>query len=696
MRNDTAERIYAGVLGKLIGVFYGRPIEGWPYEKIRDTFGVVDHYVSKEVGTPLIVADDDVAGTFTFLNVVEDCTDKPVHALESRDFGETWLDYIIENKTIFWWGGLGRSTEHTAFLRLKQGIPAPMSGSIETNGSAVAEQIGAQIFMDALALMCPGDPDLARHLVKQSASVSHDGIAVEAACFLATLESMAFEIRDLDELLDAAAASGFGERLLKIVRDVREECAREQDFRVVRDWLETYYGYQLYPGNCHVIPNFALIIASLILGGDDFYRAMEICISCGWDTDCNGANLGCINGIRLGLDAINETFDLRGPIADRLYNISAEGGNCVTDAVQQTRRILAAHAKAYGEKPPKPMPRYAFEYRGSVQGFTGCPYLEEEEYLLENGNMHGLENGLLIRTRGGRSAVSSPVMFDPRNRQENYCLTASPTLYESQTLHAELSAISGSATVQLYAAYHDFDNQIQIVYGQEQEVSGKAFVDWKIPDIGGMPVSRVGVLCTAKEQDAAVLLTSMDWDGAPEHFEISGSLRNYDIGVNMALESFVTSAKQFHFDSRASFTVSHPECGGVATTGTQQWSDYRIVSQIEPGLHRRCGLVGRTRGHRRYYALVLWGHRYAGIICRVGSEERCLAQIDFPYEENRQYRLELCMCGNRITGRIEDEALEVTDDTFAQGGAGFLVDEGTALAYGLLVEKVLMKQTRMK
>ena len=32
------EKIYAGVLGKIIGVYLGRPIEGWSYEKICRTF----------------------------------------------------------------------------------------------------------------------------------------------------------------------------------------------------------------------------------------------------------------------------------------------------------------------------------------------------------------------------------------------------------------------------------------------------------------------------------------------------------------------------------------------------------------------------------------------------------------------------------------------------------------------------------
>lgn len=32
--DDYAERVYAGVFGKVIGVYLGRPFEGWTYEHI--------------------------------------------------------------------------------------------------------------------------------------------------------------------------------------------------------------------------------------------------------------------------------------------------------------------------------------------------------------------------------------------------------------------------------------------------------------------------------------------------------------------------------------------------------------------------------------------------------------------------------------------------------------------------------------
>ena len=296
-----AEAIYAGVLGKIIGVYLGRPVEGWAYEKIQEEFDEVNYYVNRALGIPLIVADDDISGTFGFFRAIADNNFSP--GITAKDIGDTWLNYIIEDKTILWWGGLGRSTEHTAYLRLKQGIPAPKSGSIELNGSTIAQQIGAQIFMDAFAMMSPGDPDQAVSLVRKAASVSHDGIAVEAACFLGAMEALAFDIHDLDVIMDMAMKYVSSDTLTKLIADVRNICAKEGHWRDVRAWLDPRYGYGVCPGPCHIIPNHAMVLAALLLGGDDFQKSITIAASAGWDTDCNAGNVGCLNG---------DSFEIRG------------------------------------------------------------------------------------------------------------------------------------------------------------------------------------------------------------------------------------------------------------------------------------------------------------------------------------------------------------------------------------------------
>src|SRR5919202_1482845 len=197
---DYEERVYAGVLGKIIGVYLGRPFEGWSYERIMAELGEISYYVHEKRNVPLIVTDDDISGTFTFLRALPD--DGTSRDLTPAQIGQTWLNYIIERRTILWWGGLGNSTEHTAFLRLKDGIAAPRSGSIALNGKVVAEQIGAQIFIDGWGMVAPGDPELAADLARRAASVSHDGEAIYGAQVVAAMEAAAFVEPDIGRLIE--------------------------------------------------------------------------------------------------------------------------------------------------------------------------------------------------------------------------------------------------------------------------------------------------------------------------------------------------------------------------------------------------------------------------------------------------------------------------------------------------------------
>ncbi|MFN5933908.1 MAG: ADP-ribosylglycohydrolase family protein, partial [Roseiflexaceae bacterium] len=106
--HDYVQRVYAGILGKIIGVYVGRPFEGWSHERIMAELGEINYYVHEQRGMPLIVADDDITGTFTFLRAIPDHG----HSLgvTAAQIGQTWLNYLIEERTILWWGGVGNST----------------------------------------------------------------------------------------------------------------------------------------------------------------------------------------------------------------------------------------------------------------------------------------------------------------------------------------------------------------------------------------------------------------------------------------------------------------------------------------------------------------------------------------------------------------------------------------------------------
>ena len=60
------EKVYAGVLGKIIGVFLGRPFEGWSYERIMKELGPINYYVNEKLDFPLPVSDDDITAHLPF------------------------------------------------------------------------------------------------------------------------------------------------------------------------------------------------------------------------------------------------------------------------------------------------------------------------------------------------------------------------------------------------------------------------------------------------------------------------------------------------------------------------------------------------------------------------------------------------------------------------------------------------------
>ena len=100
-KEEYKEKIYAGVLGKIIGVYLGIPVEGWEYEKIRETYGEIWNYVQAQTGKTLVVADDDTSGTFGFFKTIED--NQYDFSITAKDIGDTWLNYIFENRTVLWW-----------------------------------------------------------------------------------------------------------------------------------------------------------------------------------------------------------------------------------------------------------------------------------------------------------------------------------------------------------------------------------------------------------------------------------------------------------------------------------------------------------------------------------------------------------------------------------------------------------------
>jgi len=727
--HDYTERVYAGVLGKIIGVYLGRPFEGWTYERIMAELGEIWYYVHDKLDLPLIVTDDDITGTFTFLRALPDYGN--TRDLTPAQIGQTWLNYIIEGRTILWWGGLGNSTEHTAFLRLKSGIEAPRSGSIPLNSKVVAEQIGAQIFIDGWAMVAPGDPELAADLARRAASASHDGEAIYGAQVVAAMEAQAFVESNLNKLLDTAVAFIPKDSVIyRMIGDIREWRGREPDWRKAFELLAADYGYDKYGGNCHIVPNHGLIVLSLLYGDDDFQKTLMIVNTCGWDTDCNSGNVGCLMGIKNGLGGIDAGPNWRGPVADRLYLSTADGGRAITDAVTETYHVVNIGRALAGEPPvaPKAGARFHFELPGSVQGFRAEAGIESRgkvrvEYMFGHPVLRGcscslsckdtvrVENAIGHSQRGtrslairyhhvapGQAARVATATFVPPEAIEmpGYSLMASPTLYAGQTVRAGMAVDEGNetpVTCRLYIRTYGADDELVRTYGPETVLERGASheFEWRVGDTGGAPIAEIGLeISSERRADGSIYLDYLTWDGAPDVV-----LTRPETGGTMWRRAWVNGVDDYGPWWPEPYRLVQNYGTGLLMQGTREWTDYRVSADVTPHMVKSAGIAARVLGSRRYYALLLCndgadGHPVARLVKALDGNT-VLAEADFAWQFGETHDLSLEVVGTHLRAWVDGQQLfEVSDSDrpLTSGGVALVCEEGRTATGAVSVRPV--------
>lgn len=585
---------------------------------------------------------------------------------------------------------MGHSTEHTAYLRLKKGVPAPRSGSAELNGKVVSEQIGAQIFIDGWGMVAAGDPELAADLARRAGSVSHDGEAIYGAQVLAAMEALAFVEDDLDTLIDTAVSFIPKDSVIyRLIADLRGWHAAESDWRRTRELLARDYGYHKYGGNCHMVPNHGVVILGLLYSEGDFQRALMVTNTCGWDTDCNSGNVGCLMGIWKGLAGIEAGPDWRGPVADRLFLPTADGGRCITDAVAETYEV-ANIGRALAGLPalaPKDGARLHFELPGSLQG------VQPEGLAVENVAGHSRlgSRSLALRYRylatGGVARLAVPTFIPPSYLQASgYGLLASPKLYSGQEVRARISADSGNTsavTCSLYIDVYGPADGLVTLAGPGVDLAAGAEHDfaWLVPDTGGSPIAEVGLELwspSGERVDGTLYLDYLTWGGTPRV-----TLGRPQAGGSLWHRAWTNGVDRFSPMGGGAYSLIHDEGTGLAIQGTREWKDYRAITRVTPHMVESTGLGVRVQGMRRYYALLLCQDGKVRLVKALDGY-KVLAEEDFAWEPDVEYELSVEVEGCSIRGLVNGTLLFEAEDAVdpLTGGAVALICEEGRVAFG--------------
>lgn len=691
--HDYIERCYSGWLAKLIGIRYGAPIEGWWYGKIKDVYGELDGYV---VDYKRFAADDDSNGPMIFIRALNDATH--TRDITPQDIAEAWLNYAPYEHGFYWWGGYGVSTEHTAYLNLRNGIPAPRSGSIEQNGATVAEQIGGQIFIDTWGLVCPNQPELAAEYAGKAASVSHDGNGVYGGQYVAAAIALAFTAKNIREVVEGA------------LRCIPADCEyaravnaviRFYDAQETKNWREAYiyvrdnWGYAKYPGNCHIIPNAAVMILSMLYGEGDFDRTLNICNMCGWDTDCNVGNVATIMGVLCGIEAIGwEKW--RKPVNDT-FAVSCVLGCLNTMDVPWCVAYLADLAyRMAGEEVPEAWKKYIrpneqydhFKLPGSTHGY--CVFPEPgctSETLCVNSGAGSLKAGVTRLNPGAAFRVGKRTYLHPSDfHDDRYEPVCSPVLYPGQTVSARLRAGDRSIP-ELFASLYVRVRGGQLIESERKPLSAEGWTEFsfEIPSLPHMLIEEVGARVLAGPTcgggTAVVLMDEVRFGGQPR----------YDVDFRHETLSSRARISQFTY-LKGYWTLEDGYLAGSCCdfgetyTGDIRWSDYTLEGGITPVCAGEAALNVRVQGAIRSYAVALNDGKL--LIRKNANGYRTLAELPHETKVGKTYRFKIAVVGNEIAV-YENDALVLSvrdeDHPYLTGCIGCSVRDGARARFDRLV-----------
>ncbi len=713
MKREYVEKIYAAWLAKNIGIRYGAAIEGWTYEKIENMFGELTDYPADY---KTFAADDDANGPLFFIRALEDCAD--MHNLKAQDVAEALLNYAPFEHGFFWWGGYGISTEHTAYLNLRNGINAPESGSIEQNGSTVAEQIGGQIFVDTWGLVNPGNPDRAAAMAEKAASVTHGGNGIYGGMFIAACIAEAFVESDMTKIIEKGLSYIPADcEYTRVMRAVMDYHSKNPDnWRDCFFYVKENFGYQCYPGNCHIMPNSAVMVLGLLYGEGDFDKTLSITNMCGWDTDCNVGNIATIMGVLVGTEGIPKRW--KDPINDILISSSVIGSLNITDLPYGATYFAKLACALNGEEMPAPynaacktaIDSCHFEYPGSTHAMKMRVVLEQKnrvgnqelQYNLFNSGeqAHSGERSLKFNASpiepGAKLFLYKDTHLSPSDFSDSrYDPCFSPTVYPGMNVHA-------SVYIPAYGDGGNFLSQIKVRLGVHDKHSDSMIesdsitvetdkwyeLDWQIPALEGVLLDQMGVTFSVNAEHKAYHLTVAGFvddlyaDGSPDYtIDFAKEHVEFWSPVHLEISQFTKLKGLFYLENND----LHLSCGdfGEAYTGRYDFTDYSAEYDLTP-YTGECHMVNiRVGGAERSYAAGLLPSGAFAILKKQG-DYKVVAEIKVDWKLKERCKIAITAKGNVITATLNGgETLSFTDNDspHLQGSIGISVKNGSHTAY---------------
>lgn len=697
-------KLYGGWIGKVIGVIHGANIEGWTYERIKESFGNIETY---PVTFRNFCADDDINGPMLYLRALEDY--HKGSDITVQELAENMLNYVGDGHGFFWWGGYGISTEHTAYENLLSGIPAPESGSILQNGSATAEQIGGQIFSDCWGLVFPGRPEEAAAVAEKMASVTHDRNGIYGARFISACISQAFLTEDMESIIRTGLSmipadseyARMAEQVITVCKANKEDW--EKSFHYVKD----HYGYQHYEGSCHIIPNAAVILLSLIHGEGSFSKTINIANMCGWDTDCNVGNLGVILGVRNGIEGIEEKW------LPQVHDFVCASGSLGFLNIQTISQMAAYCARItfriYQIEPDEVWRKvfdkeegayFHFEFPTAIHAMR-TRSVEGKKILVSNTTeeaYHGMHSLKVVSPWTG-NGDSYYLYYKPYYRPEDfddsrYDPDFSPTVYPGDCVKAYLKGRQddrAGSRVRIVPYYRDRITGEMIYLREQMKLLSSEWekIEFRIPAGQTRIIEELGfyIVCAEggpRERQFTQVLYLDDFE-IIHHADYSMELEKLPLEkwdyrhIQPAHLSYLRGMLRMEEQGLSLSGSGKPaEC----YTGNPYWDNYEFTAVLIPIKGERHNILFRVRGGIKCFAVGLAENQTIRFYQKENNYQ-ILDERPYPWEHGARYEIKVIVIGRHITVWVNNQylfnrELEATDE---RGCIGFGNDRGSRTVY---------------
>ncbi len=325
---ELRKKLLGAWTGRACGCLLGKPVEGMrsdeliPFLKETGNYPlhryilktdlteeVCSHYkygVNKKAcgdtvdGMPV---DDDTNYVILAQQIVEEFGKN----FTSENVAKAWLRY----QSVYSYF----TAERIAYINFINCIEPPASAMYK---NVCREWIGAQIRGDYFGYINPGNPEAAAEEAYTDARISHVKNGIYGEMLMTAMVSIAAITDSIDDIIlgglgQIPATSRLYEAVMKIYNDYKNGVSLEDCF----SYIHKAYDEHTDHGWCHTISNAMIVTAALLYGKGDFGKSVCIAVGMAFDTDCNGATVGSILGMRGGIDCIDEYW--KKPVNNKIH-----------------------------------------------------------------------------------------------------------------------------------------------------------------------------------------------------------------------------------------------------------------------------------------------------------------------------------------------------------------------------------------